>query len=73
VSQYLLAFRTIHKLALPDRFLTATSDDAPETASERMFGDDTATAPETVAMRRGLRTALQERRRRRGLRRLRPT
>ena len=70
VSQYLLAFRTIHKLALPDRFLTATSDDAPETASERMFGGDTATpgtAP--VSMRRGLRTALQERRRRPLLRR----
>jgi NADPH-dependent stearoyl-CoA 9-desaturase len=35
--QYLLTLRTIHKLALPDRFLTATSDDAPETASERKF------------------------------------
>ena len=32
-----LTLRTIHKLALPDRFLTATADDAPETASERMF------------------------------------
>lgn len=65
VSQYLLAFRTIHKLALPDRFLSATSDDAPETSSERMFGDCTATTPGTapIAMRRGLRTALQERRR----------
>ncbi|KUI22765.1 fatty acid desaturase [Mycobacterium sp. GA-1285] len=38
VRQYLLTLRTIHKLALPDRFLTATSDDAPETASERKFG-----------------------------------
>jgi NADPH-dependent stearoyl-CoA 9-desaturase len=35
--QYLLTFRTIAKLALPDRFLTATSDDAPETASENKF------------------------------------
>lgn len=35
VRQYLLTLRTIHKLALPDEFLTATSDDAPETASER--------------------------------------
>ncbi|MCV7240380.1 fatty acid desaturase [Mycolicibacterium celeriflavum] len=35
--QYLLTLRTIYKLALPDRFLTATSDDAPETASERKF------------------------------------
>jgi len=35
--QYLLALRTICKLALPDRFLTATADDAPETASENKF------------------------------------
>ena len=34
VHQYLLTLRTIHKLALPDRFLAATCDDAPETASE---------------------------------------
>ncbi|KUI09983.1 fatty acid desaturase [Mycolicibacterium acapulense] len=37
VRQYLLTLRTIHKLALPDRFLTATSHDAPETASELKF------------------------------------
>jgi fatty acid desaturase len=37
VRQYLLTLRTIVKLALPDRFLTATSDDAPETASEDKF------------------------------------
>ncbi|MDY6997113.1 MAG: fatty acid desaturase [Actinomycetota bacterium] len=36
--QYFLVLRTIHKLALPDRFLIATSDDAPETASERKVG-----------------------------------
>jgi fatty acid desaturase len=35
--QYLLTVRTICKLALPNRFLTATSDDAPETASEHRF------------------------------------
>lgn len=35
--QYLLTLRTIVKLALPNRFLTATSDNAPETASERRF------------------------------------
>ncbi|MHA7651043.1 fatty acid desaturase family protein [Mycobacterium sp. ML4] len=35
--QYLLTLRTIAKLALPDRFLRATSDDAPETASENRF------------------------------------
>ncbi|MEV6278346.1 fatty acid desaturase [Nocardia sp. NPDC051832] len=36
-KQYLLAFRTIHKLALPDKFLKRTADDAPETSSERKF------------------------------------
>jgi hypothetical protein len=35
--QYLLTLRTISKLTLPGRFLTATSDDAPETASENRF------------------------------------
>jgi NADPH-dependent stearoyl-CoA 9-desaturase len=35
--QSILAQRTILKLAVPDRFLRATSDDAPETASERKF------------------------------------
>ena len=35
--QFLLTVRTICKLALPNRFLTATSDDAPETASEHRF------------------------------------
>ena len=34
-SQYGKTLRTIWKLSLPDRFLTATSDNAPETASER--------------------------------------
>ncbi|MFR9752459.1 fatty acid desaturase family protein [Nocardia sp. 004] len=33
--QYLLTLRTIIKLSFPDRFLVATSDDAPETSSER--------------------------------------
>jgi NADPH-dependent stearoyl-CoA 9-desaturase len=37
VRQYLLTLRTIVKLALPDRFLKATSNDAPETASEVKF------------------------------------
>jgi dsDNA-specific endonuclease/ATPase MutS2 len=36
-GQAALSLRTIHKLALPDSVLTATSDDAPETASERRF------------------------------------
>jgi fatty acid desaturase len=66
LRQYLLTMRTIHKLALPDRFLTATSDDAPETASERRFDADTM-APIAVdasgSPRHGLRTALERRRR----------
>jgi len=41
VRQYLLTLRTIHKLALPDSLLVATSDDAPETASERKFARST--------------------------------
>ncbi|NNH72253.1 fatty acid desaturase [Nocardia uniformis] len=56
--QYLLTLRTIHKLALPDSFLTATSDDAPETASERKFNGRTIFAT-TSSGRRGLRTALR--------------
>ncbi|MQY28795.1 fatty acid desaturase family protein [Nocardia aurantia] len=32
--QYLSAMRTLHKLAVPNRWLRATCDDAPETASE---------------------------------------
>jgi fatty acid desaturase len=66
--QYLLTLRTIHKLALPDRFLTATSDDAPETASERKFSAPTAAISAGVAplvRRLGLRTALQRRQPRR--------
>jgi NADPH-dependent stearoyl-CoA 9-desaturase len=66
LRQYLLAFRTIHKLSLPDRFLTATADDAVETASERMFeGQPTAIDVGTSeeGSRRGLMTALRERQR----------
>jgi hypothetical protein len=70
--QYLLTLRTIHKLALPDQFLTATSDDAPETASERKFSASTARTPAGVVPRRiGLRTALQRHRPRRTLERFR--
>lgn len=32
--QYFLTLRTIWKLTLPNRFLSASCDDAPETASE---------------------------------------
>lgn len=67
LRQYLLTLRTIHKLALPDTFLTATSDDAPETASERKFaGDPLRAAGDTgePTDRRGLVSA--------GSRRIRP-
>lgn len=57
--QYAKTWRTIAKLSLPDRFLRATADDAPETRSERMF--------EGLQVRsRGLKTALADARRRRG-------
>lgn len=65
--QYLLTLRTIHKLALPDRFLTATSDDAPETASERRFSTSAVVAAVGDAPgigQHGLRTALDRVRRR---------
>ncbi|RAL30810.1 fatty acid desaturase family protein [Rhodococcus sp. AQ5-07] len=62
VRQYLLTLRTIHKLALPDRFLRATCEDAPETASELKFRSP-APRPVTIAPghRVGLRTALRAR------------
>jgi uncharacterized protein (DUF342 family) len=64
-KQYMLAFRTIHKLALPDRFLKRTADDAPETSSERRFAhlSDTVTAlriDPVTGERRGLRSAINE-------------
>jgi len=58
--QYGKTWRTIAKLSLPDRFLTDTADDAPETRSERMFVELDS------GERRGLRsaiTAVQARRR----------
>jgi hypothetical protein len=63
--QYLLTLRTIHKLAVPDRFLTATSDDAPETASERRFSAATTNAGASALGGHGLRTALENGRLRR--------
>ncbi|OUS96362.1 acyl-CoA desaturase [Rhodococcus sp. NCIMB 12038] len=60
-KQYFLTLRTIHKLAFPDRFLSATADDAPETASELKFR--TALTPPSdggTGRRAGLRTALRE-------------
>ena len=63
--QYLQTFRTIAKLALPNAMLSATADDAPETASELRFnvreGMQTSFGPDPeTGRRRGLRTALRE-------------
>jgi NADPH-dependent stearoyl-CoA 9-desaturase len=63
--QYFLTLRTIHKLALPDSLLRATADDAPETASERMFDADTRSAVRSGDATSGLGTALRARARRR--------
>ncbi|WP_415974298.1 fatty acid desaturase family protein [Rhodococcus sp. 077-4] len=65
-KQYLLALRTIHKLSLPDSWLRATSDNAPETSSERRWrvGDSPAVHALRIdpltGQRRGLRSAMQE-------------
>ena len=64
LRQYFLTLRTIHKLALPDSFLTATADDAPETASERMFDVDARSAAGSGDPTVGLGTALRARARR---------
>jgi fatty acid desaturase len=65
--QYLQVLRTILKLALPDRMLRATSDDAPETASEDRFAGPAARPGPPAAdpvRRRGLATAIGNRKRR---------
>ncbi len=59
--QYLLTSRTIHKLALPDGFLKATSDDAPETSSEHKFGVTPLSADRIGGPIVGLRSALRDR------------
>ena len=64
VHQYLLTLRTIHKLALPDRFLVATCDDAPETTSERKFSAGATSATRLGGPIIGLRSALRDRVRR---------
>jgi fatty acid desaturase len=62
LRQFLLTVRTICKLALPDRFLVATADDAPETASEERFRNAAKRPVSTVVgadeRRRGLATAM---------------
>ena len=62
--QYMQSFWTILKLALPDKLLKATPDDARETRSELKFRvrqglRESFVDPET-GKRRGLRTALRE-------------
>jgi len=68
LAQYAKSWRTIAKLSLPDRYLRATADDAPETRSERMFTElqpgFTGTDPAT-GRRRGLKTAIAAVRQRR--------
>jgi linoleoyl-CoA desaturase len=59
--QYAKTWRTIAKLSLPDKYLLADADDAPETRSERMFAGLEpgfgGTDP-TTGRRRGLKTAI---------------
>jgi NADPH-dependent stearoyl-CoA 9-desaturase len=62
--QYWQSFWTIFKLALPDKLLKATSDDAPETNSELKFrvrdGLRESFVDPATGKRRGLRTAVRE-------------
>jgi linoleoyl-CoA desaturase len=62
--QYMQTFWTILKLALPDKLLKATSEDAPETRSELQFrvrdGLRESFVDPATGRRRGLRTALRE-------------
>jgi linoleoyl-CoA desaturase len=59
--QYGKAWRTIAKLSLPNKYLNDTTDNAPETRSERMFAEldpgFAGTDPNT-GRRRGLKTAI---------------
>lgn len=64
--QYAKSWRTIAKLSLPDKYLRATSDDAPETASELRFKADLPAGAQlrpTIdphsGRRRGLRSAIE--------------
>ncbi|MBY6349892.1 fatty acid desaturase family protein [Rhodococcoides corynebacterioides] len=68
-AQYAKSWRTIAKLSLPDKFLKATADDAPETASERRFGGNTtAVVDPATGRRKGLLSAIAESKSGRGLR-----
>jgi len=59
--QYGKTWRTIAKLSLPNKYLRDTSDDAPETRSERMFAElepGFATTGLATGRHRGLMTAI---------------
>ncbi|MFC4125400.1 fatty acid desaturase family protein [Nocardia rhizosphaerae] len=57
--QYFKSWRTILKLSLPNKYLRHTTDDAPETKSEKLFGGNAvASIDPATGRRRGLRTAL---------------
>jgi NADPH-dependent stearoyl-CoA 9-desaturase len=61
--QYGQSFWTIAKLALPNKYLKSTSDDAPETNSELKFrrrNGESIGAGKVSGKRRGLRTAVRE-------------
>ncbi|AEF42220.1 fatty acid desaturase family protein [Hoyosella subflava] len=72
-KMYLQTWRTIAKLALPDRYLTATRDDAPETNSELKFRirgglkDTFAGIDPVTGARRGLRSAMNATKKQRGI------
>ncbi|WP_137874399.1 fatty acid desaturase [Rhodococcus sp. Q] len=70
--QYGKSWRTIAKLSLPNKYLRDTVDDAPETASERKWdGYETARTIDPATGRiRGLKTAIREARKPRGLRKV---
>ena len=68
--QYGKSWRTIAKLSLPNKYLKATADDAPETASERRFKSDpeqrlVAAIDPATGKRSGLRSAIKGLRRKR--------
>jgi len=61
--QYAKSWRTIAKLSLPNKYLSGTVDDAPETASEQRFKTSSdvrlvSTVDPTTGRRKGLKTAI---------------
>ncbi|WP_018180976.1 fatty acid desaturase family protein [Jongsikchunia kroppenstedtii] len=71
--QYAKSWRTIAKLSLPDKYLTDTADNAPETASEARFKTHAeerlvSTVDPVTGRRKGLRTAIARVRDRRSVR-----